>query len=171
MEEFVIPFKGLDVGNHLFEFKIGDTFFESFEYLENINGHVDIDINMLKEPNMMVFDFSFKGKLNLRCDRCLGYYEHIINGNNQLIVKYGDKFSEESEEVIVIPHTESRINIKQYIFEYLCLLIPVWKSHPDKEDGEPDCDPEVIERINKYSKPENDPRWDALKDLKQKLNK
>lgn len=166
MEEFIIPFKGLDVGNHTFEYKIGDTFFESFEYLENISGYTDIEIDMLKEPNMMVFNFIFKGKLNLRCDRCLDNYEHIIDGNKQLIVKYGDKFTEESEEVIVIPHTESRINIKQYIFEYLCLLVPVWKVHPDNEDGEPDCDPDIVSRIDKYSKPDNDPRWDALKDLK-----
>ncbi|PLX05689.1 MAG: hypothetical protein C0598_13885 [Marinilabiliales bacterium] len=166
MEEFVIPFKGLDVGNHLFKFKIGDKLFESFEYFENINGELDIEIDLLKEPNMMIFDFSFKGKLKLQCDRCLGKYDQNINGKNQLIVKYGDKFMEESEEVIIIPVNESRIDVKQYIFEYVGLLIPVWKIHPDDENGEAACDNDITDRIDQYSKPDNDPRWDALKDLK-----
>ncbi len=166
MDGFVIPFKGLSIGNHIFKFEIGDAFFKSFEYFENIGGKVVLDIDLLREPNMMILDFSIEGKLKLQCDRCLGFFSQGINGKNRLIVKFGDKFVEESEDVIVVPQTESRIDIRQYVFEYICLLLPFRKVHPADSNGNSTCNPEITNRIGTYSKPDADPRWDVLKDIK-----
>ncbi|NOY49783.1 MAG: DUF177 domain-containing protein [Chlorobi bacterium] len=166
MDDFVIPFKGLSIGNHIFKFKIGDAFFKSFEYFENIGGKAVLDIDLLREPNMMILGFSIEGKLKLQCDRCLGFFSQGINGKNQLIVKFGDKFVEESEDVIVIPQTESRIDIRQYVFEYICLSLPFRKVHPADSKGNSGCNPEITNRIGTYSKRDADPRWDVLKDIK-----
>jgi uncharacterized metal-binding protein YceD (DUF177 family) len=39
--------------------------------------------------------------------------------------------------------------------------------HPDDENGNSTCDEEQISLLNQYSKrTTNDPRWDALKNLK-----
>lgn len=169
LDEFVISFKGLDVGNHVFNFELNQEFFDSFEYFENINGHANVGLTLTKESNMMLFNFKLAGKLQLQCDRCLDYFDFDIEGSNRLIVKYGDEFKEESEDVIVIPITESRIDLKQYIFEYLSVLIPYRKIHPLDKDGNSLCDKEVIKMIEGNSEFRNDPRWDALKDLKSKL--
>jgi uncharacterized metal-binding protein YceD (DUF177 family) len=166
MDDFVIPFKGLGVGNHVFSFRIGDVFLESFEYLENISGVATIDVELLREPNMMILDFSISGKLKLQCDRCLGFFDQGIDGKNRLIIKFGDKFIEESEDVIVIPHTESRIDIKQFVYEYICLLLPVRKVHPSDNKGNSSCNTNITDMIDSYSKPDTDPRWDVLKDIK-----
>ena len=37
-EEFIIPFKGLSAGNHPYDYKIDNQFFENFEYFESEKG-------------------------------------------------------------------------------------------------------------------------------------
>jgi uncharacterized metal-binding protein YceD (DUF177 family) len=74
----------------------------------------------------------------------------------------GEDFAEESDEVIVIPHTESRLDVSQYIYEYINLLLPLQRAHSNIED----CDQEVINKLDAHSKQENDPRWEALKNIK-----
>lgn len=166
VEDFIVPFKGLSVGDHSFRFEIGDEFFKGFEYFEGVLGKANIVVNLLKESNMLIFDFNIVGELNLQCDRCLGFFNQEIDGQYKLFVKYGNQFLEESEEIIVIPASESRINLHQYIFEFVSLLVPVKKVHPLKENGQSGCNTEIIDRIDKYSRPTTDPRWDALKGIK-----
>lgn len=167
LDEFIVPFKGLGVGNHKFKFELNNSFFDGFEYLEDVKGSASIDIDLLKEPNMLIFEFNIKGLLILQCDRCLGSFDFPIEGESKLIVKFGDSFIEESVDVIVIPNTENRIDLRQHIFEIICLLLPVKKVHPTNDDGTTECDTDIINRINKHTKPQkSDPRWDALKDLK-----
>lgn len=164
--EFIIPFRGLSVGDHNYEFEIANEFFDGFEYFENVSGRAIVKVNLLKESNMLIFDFEINGNLHLLCDRCLGYFDQKIEGRNKLFVKFGDMFSEESEDVIIIPASESRIDLRQFIFEFVSLLVPVKKVHPLDRNGRSGCDTEIIDRINKYSRPKTDPRWDALKGIK-----
>ena len=166
--EFTIPYKGLSTGNHSFDFEIGKQFFESFEYFEGIGGNLKAHVELLKEPSMMNFNIHLQGKVDLRCDRCLDYFEQSIEGDFILIVKFGETFEEESDEVVVLPITDNRIDLGQYFFEYINMLLPIQKVHPDKENGESACDPKMIEWLNQYSEQKEDPRWEALKKLKLK---
>ena len=163
---FVVPFVGLSTGSHSFKFEIDSSFFESFEYFENVTGKLSIVVDLLKESNMLIFNFEIKGKVNLLCDRCLSSLSKNIEGLNKLIVKFGDSYMEVSDDVIVIPVSDNRINLKQHIFEFISLLIPFRNVHPNDKDGYSGCNSDIIDRINKYSKQEEDPRWDALKGLK-----
>ena len=164
MDEFIIPFKGLDTGNHRFEYKIGNEFFENYKFFETENGEVDVILNLEKESALMIFQFAIKGKMRLACDRCLAEIDFPLKGKFNLIVKYGDKFIEESEDVIVIPALESRIDVSQYIYEYINLLLPIKRVHSKIDQ----CDQTVIEKLDKYSEKKSDPRWDALKNIKLK---
>ncbi len=119
---------------------------------------------MIKESTLLDLHFKLSGDFEVMCDRCLGNYMQPINGDFRLIVKFGEDYKEESDDVVVIPQTESRIDIGQYIYEYVNLLLPIKKIHLKSED----CDPEMIEKMNTHSKQEVDPRWEALKNIKLK---
>jgi uncharacterized metal-binding protein YceD (DUF177 family) len=162
--DFDIPFKGLSNGSHRYAFEITDAFFESFEYFENESGRLEVIVDLLKEPTMLILHFTINGRVSLSCDRCLAIFEHPVKGDFRLIVKFGETFEEETEDVIVIPHTETRIDVGQFIFEYINLLLPLQRTHADIND----CDPEVIGKLESYAKPQTDPRWDALKNIKLK---
>ena len=166
--DFNIPFKGLSAGSHLFDFEIGKQFFESFEYFEGISGKLTAQVDLLKESNLMNLTIDIKGIVDLQCDRCLDSFKQPIEGNFMLIIKFGESFEEESNEVVVLPLTKNRIDLSHYFFEYINMLLPLQKVHPDKENGESACNPKMIDQLNQYSEQKEDPRWDALKKLKLK---
>jgi uncharacterized protein len=163
-KDFVIPFKGLSTGLHQYTFKIDKAFFESFEYFETETGNINVELELMKEPALLDLHFKLDGIINLVCDRCLGNFSNTINGEFRLIVKFGDAYSEESEEVVVLPNTESSIDIKQFIFEYINLLLPIKRVHVNKID----CDPTMLQKLQNHIEQSNDPRWDALKNIKLK---
>jgi uncharacterized metal-binding protein YceD (DUF177 family) len=152
------------MGNHRFKFEIDDAFFESFEYFESEKGRLTVILDLLKEPNLMDLHFQIKGKMQLACDRCLKAFDHPMEGDFRLIIKFGEDFLEESDEVLVIPQTESRFDVSQYIFEYINLMLPLQRAHKDISA----CDTKVIQKLEEHSKPQNDPRWEALKNIKLK---
>lgn len=164
-KDFIIPFKGLSSGSHTFRFEIDDEFFESFEYFESERGNLLVDLELIKESAHLELIFKIEGNIKLECDRCLEEMIYPVTGGYRLIVKFGDEYGEESDEIVVIPLSESRIDIGQYVFEYINMLLPIQRVHEDEEM----CDQKVIDKLHKHSKQQSDPRWEALKGIKNKL--
>jgi len=164
MNEYVIPFKGLDAGSHNFEFKIGKAFFESFEYFEAELGNIRVNLEMIKETTLLDLHFRLDGIISLPCDRCLEIIDYPVKGEFRLIIKFGESYHEETDEIVVIPLMESRIDLRQYLFEYINLMLPIKRVHEDESL----CNPIIIDKLEQYSKPETDPRWDALKKINLK---
>ncbi len=165
MIEYIIPIAGLGLGDHRYTFKIDKEFFSSFEYFDTDNGQFDLIVDLTKESNLMDFKFHFKGWVELKCDRCLEKFKLDVEDNFRLIVKYAEGYEEISDEIITVPSTESNIDLNQYIYEYINLMLPIKKVHPDDENGNFTCDEDMIDRLNNYLEQKSDPRWDALKNL------
>jgi len=166
LKEFVIPFVGLKEGVHEYSFEIGEKFFESFEYSEIDHGKIHAAVSMDRKERMLIFDFKLKGHLTIPCDRCMEEMEYPLNVDENLIIKFGHEHKEETEEIIIIPETESHVDISGYIYEYIMLALPIKKVHPEGEEG---CDPLVIEKLEQHSSLEVDPRWEALKEFKKNI--
>lgn len=166
LRHFVIPFSGLKVGNYSFDFEIDDTFFEHFDYSEVRKGEVHVDCLLERHPRMMVLHFEIKGRVRVPCDRCTAEFDQYIEGRQKLIVKFGADHTEESEDILVITDKEHELDISQYLYEYIHLLLPIRKVHGNDENGNSLCDPEVIRYITESDVHAADPRWDALKKLK-----
>ena len=170
LQEFEIPFLGLKEGVHDYAFDIDAEFFESFDYSEVKQGQIHVDVSMERQERMLIFVFNIKGSVELPCDRCLAPMQQEVAGDERLIVKFGQEWEEESEEVIIMPETESRIDISGFIYEYIMLMLPYKKVHQESEEtGESTCDESMVEKVEQHSAKETDPRWDALKELKDKL--
>lgn len=166
LKNFVIPFVGLGIGDHQFEFMIDDKFFACYEYSEIKQAQVRIDLNVEKSDRMLVFTFRMTGTLRVTCSRCLDEFDMPVEGEEVLYLKYGNEYKEEDDDVIIIPETESQINIAPFIYDYLSLMVPYRVVHPENENGETACDPDVINRISNTSEQKDtDPRWDKLKNL------
>jgi len=166
MIEYIIPVAGLSLGDHRYTYKIDDAFFSNFEYFDIDNGKLDLVIDLVKESNLLDFKFHFTGYIELQCDRCLDKFNMNVENDFRLIVNYSDVYEEVSDEVITIPSTENNVDLSQYIYEYINLMLPIKKVHPDDEDGNSTCNEDMIDRLHKYSEQKSDPRWDALKNIK-----
>jgi len=166
LNHFIIPFSGLKVGNHSFTFEIEDKFFEHFEYSEIRKGHLHVDCLLEKQQRMMVLYFDIAGRVCVPCDRCAEEFDLPIEGKQKLIVKFGLDHTEEAEDILVITDKEHELDVSQFLYEYIHLLLPIKKVHGTDEVGNSLCDPEVIRFINGTDDHPADPRWEVLNKLK-----
>jgi uncharacterized metal-binding protein YceD (DUF177 family) len=169
LEQFIIPFGGIKPGEHPFNFEIDKKFFDRFEYSQVKDGYVFIDLVLDKQENMLVFSFYLRGKILVPCDRCNEPFMLPIEGKEELIVKFGHDYHEENELIQIVQEGTKRFDISPFLYEYIHLLLPVKRVHPDDENGNPTCDPEILKRMDSFTESgEPDPRWEMLKHLKTK---
>ena len=172
LSKFDIPFVSLPFGVHRYEYDIEDKFFEYFENSAIQKGNVHVNLDIDRQETMLILDFEFTGSYELECDRCLEKFDFPINENHNLIIKLaGETDGEPDDDVITISNNEQSIHIAQHLYDFMSLLIPYRKTHPDNEAGESTCNPEFLKKIEGLSHHEenhNDPRWEALKKLKNK---
>ena len=171
LKEFNIPFVGLKEGSHLFEYQIGKTFFEAFQFDEFNSANVKADITFTKKSTLIELAFNISGTVNVPCDITNELFDLPINGNLDLVVKFGHEFNDEHDEILILPHEAYQVNVAQYIYELIVLSTPSKRVHPNVVDGTMQSDAlRKLEelRINEEKTVEEestDPRWDKLKDL------
>ncbi len=171
--EFLIPFIGLKLGKHQFEYQIKKEFFDSFEYHEYENCDIKVNVVLEKKSTMLELLFKHKGTIHVPCDLTNEMFDLPIKGKIKLVVSFGEEFNNDNEELLILPHGEHQIDISQYIYEMIVLSVPLKRIHPGIKDGS--LKTETLEKLSKHTvkeqnkenkKEENiDPRWDKLKQL------
>jgi uncharacterized metal-binding protein YceD (DUF177 family) len=169
-KEFNIPFSGLKQGKHNFNYQIENTFFDSFGYDEFNATNINLDVVLNKTSTMMEVDLEASGTVNVDCDITSEPYDQAVGGDLHLVVKFGEEYNDENDEILILPHNEHQLNIAQYVYEMLVLAVPQKRIHPGIEDGT--LESEVLDRLKELQpkekrsdKEESDPRWDELKKL------
>ncbi|WP_088339904.1 YceD family protein [Robiginitalea sediminis] len=170
IKDFDIPFSGLKLGKHQFEYHIDAAFFEVFGYEEFNGANLEVAVVLDKMNTMLELEMSAKGTVNVACDLTNEPFDQPVAGSLDLVVKFGEAYNDENDEVLVLPHGEHQLNIAQYIYEMLVLAVPSRRIHPGVADGSLKSD--VLERLQqlqpKAGESETDttdPRWDALRNL------
>jgi uncharacterized protein len=164
--DYTIPFTGLKIGKHTYEYKLGKAFFEQFEYSEISEGDVYVDIVLEKQMNMMILNFEFEGVIETTCDRCQESVEVGFASEYKLIVKFGDFTETENDEIVVLGPSEIDIDLTHYLYEYSHLALPSKRAHESIDE----CNQDVIailKTLNYGSDDDEDidPRWAALKEI------
>ncbi len=163
-----IAFRGLSQGKHTFEYEVGTKFFSEFDGGVVEEGDVNVCLTLEKQSALMILTFDFEGKVSVQCDRCLEIYDQPIEGSDQVFVKFGEKEFEDGDEVIWVGANDNQLNVAQLIYEFICLAVPIKRIHPVDKNGNSTCDPEMIEKLDKYiikNEGETNPLWNDLKKL------
>ena len=171
MKEFTIPFVGLKEGKHNFEFGVTNAFFDFFGYDEFNDVAITASLLLNKTATMLELDFSVQGTINVNCDLTNEPFDQAIETDLRLLVHFGEEFNNENEEILILPHGEYEVDVKEYIYEMIVLARPFKVSHPGIEDGTLDI--AILSSIEEYSLKESteeesddvDPRWNKLKNL------
>lgn len=171
LKDYHISFRGLKDEVHSFDFEISKKFFEAFENTRIQHSNLKLSLDLDKQETMLQIHFSIAGEVEVECDRCLELYAQAVNVDEMLIVKFGRETFEESENILVLDEKEHKIQLEQYIYEFISVNLPMRLIHPELEDGEPGCHPDFL---NSYGEQDDvdeeepmDPRWEALKKLKK----
>lgn len=164
---YTLPIKGLHNGIHTFHFQIERDFFEQFEGSPINDAVFELALELDKRPDMLILAFEFHGKVFTECDRCLADIQLPVDGHNRLVVKYGEEEGEPEADVLYIEPETTQLNIAQYVYEYLCLALPIIKVYDCEEEETRVCDDEMLKYLNQDASAEDDnnPLKEALKNL------
>ena len=182
MEKFSyynVSFAGLSLGKHEYEFPITQPFFDLFEFEQDFrNPDLNLQLILDKKNNFLELFFDLSGSVEVDCDLTNEPYRDELKGNSEIIVKFGEEFDDSDDEIWVIPRGEFQINIAQMVYEMTLLALPTKRIHPDVQSGKSHS--EMLDLLNRYTlqndeisdsesnDQETDPRWEALKKLKNK---
>lgn len=186
LKEFDISFIGLKEGIHQFEYTIDKKFFDFFNYDEFYDSNVKVELSFLKNTTIFELDFVFSGWVEVACDVTTELFHQPIEASIRLIVKFGEDYNDENEELLIIPFSESNINVAQYIYEAIVLAVPLKRIHPGVIDGS--LHSEILEKLKEFEifeikeeedqaeeeenkNKEIDPRWNKLKNILIEKNK
>jgi uncharacterized protein len=165
---YTIPLSGLKEGRHTFDFEIDKEFFEQFEESEVKEGSLIANIEMDKRTTHSDLSIMISGTVRVCCDRCLEMFSHPVVCENRLLVKFGKSLDDIDPDIIFIPSDEHELDLKQHIYEFIYLALPIKRVHPENKNGKSTCDPEMLKKLEEHiieEENDSDPRWDELKKL------
>lgn len=169
LKQFILPIAGLEIGTHQYTFDIDGKFFESFEESLVKNCQIRLELELLRQTDVIVLTFHLSGTIGLICDRCLDPFDMPIDYSDDVMLKFKRRdtmLTEQDDDIEYILPEQQEIDIRQHLYDFITLQVPFRKVHPDDENGNSGCDEDVLRKINELSiKDHNDPRWDQLKDL------
>lgn len=174
MKEFKIPFTSLKDGSHEFKFEVNDSFFAAFPFSEIHKGKVHIGVTLSKQFQILTLEISIKGEVEQVCDRCGNDYQQALNGKRKLVVHLNADSFEDEDDLISLPESVHVLDLSQYIYEYITLLVPSRRVCGGKPEESNQCDPDMIAKLEELKSGSDleeeekpiDPRWDSLKNIK-----
>lgn len=125
---------------------------------------------------MLIVNFHLEGDVSVACDRCTESVEHGLEGEYQLIYKFGTE--ESKDENLIVLHPDSyELDLAEALYELAVVSLPNKITH-----NEGDCNEEMVAVMEKYvvnlnsddeeeweddEEEDEDKRspWDILKDL------
>jgi uncharacterized metal-binding protein YceD (DUF177 family) len=166
-DNFIINLEGLKIGKHNFKFLLDNTFFESLEYSIIEGGNTEVELSFNKKESFYDLTFKYKGYIDNICHRCGDDFKFPISFEISTLLKHGEE-EHQDEGMWIIDKNCVNLDLRHYLYESLCLLLPSKIMHKTEDD----CNQDLLKKLSEYSsnvKNEKtaDPRWDALNKLKK----
>lgn len=186
--EYRLAFSGLEEGIHTFDYVLDGQFMDlsavdmktadgqAGDTLPYHNPDVKVHVVLHKGERLMELHFDFIGKAFTACDRCLREIAFGVNHHEDIFVKTTsgkDAQPQDDEDVWWITEAESELDLTDYFREVLILSRPMQCFCPEKADGMSGCDPAMLALYaekGQREEPKADPRWEALRALKDKMD-
>jgi uncharacterized metal-binding protein YceD (DUF177 family) len=179
LKGFKIPFTSLKDGSHKYKFEVTDSFFEVFPFSEIKKGNVQVNVTLVRHFHILTLDVVMEGEVEMNCDRCGNDYMQPVEGERKLVVHLNADHFEDEDDLISLPESVHELDLSQYLYEYISLLVPSKRVCGGDPEGTDQCDPEMIKKLEKLNPDKNrkgsdadknkkpiDPRWDSLKNIK-----
>ncbi|WGH24865.1 MAG: YceD family protein [Candidatus Shikimatogenerans bostrichidophilus] len=118
--------------NENFKFFINSNFFKEFlkEEEDYLNPKINIIIKKKNKNSYIVLKIYFIGVITLICDITLNKFLFKINKKKKLNIFFSNNYNNKSDNNIFLPLNTIRINIAQYIYDSVILMLPIKKIHP-----------------------------------------
>jgi len=184
---FKLPLKNLGTGTHNFEYHLDKQFFANMENPDIHGADLDVKLTVVYNGEFYDLDLAISGEVTLICDRCLDDLHYPIDAAYHIVVKYGEDYNDDNDEVLEIPVGDAFLNVAYMIYDTVVLAIPIKHVHPQGKcnrqmsamlkkhrattgDEDAELENELIDEIDSIddaaaSEAPVDPRWNALRKL------
>lgn len=142
--EYKVHISGLVDGKYEYEFPIGKELFEEYDSSLVEDAHLTAKVVLEKGSGWMNVNCDVTGTIVTLCDRCLEPLELPMNFASTMAVKHA-KLGEETEvsdEFIIVDHSDGELDLKQFLYDNICINIPLRKTHRGGE-----CNPQMIKKL------------------------
>ncbi|WGH25048.1 MAG: DUF177 domain-containing protein [Candidatus Shikimatogenerans bostrichidophilus] len=113
---------------------IDNNFFNLFlnknNYVDYLNPKINILLKKNSNNNFFIFKFYFLGIITLICDITLNKFLFKIKKKTILNISFNKNFKEESGDYLVLPLYTRKVNIAQYLYDTIILMLPIKKIDP-----------------------------------------
>ena len=172
--EFEIAFVGLKPGVHEFNYRVDDRFFEEYNEQDFRNPEVNVKLLLEKNNSFMLLRFEIGGRAEVTCDRCNSNLPIQLFDEFKVTIKMTDdpglmNDQEEDPDVYYISRAESHVDVKDWIYEFVNLSIPMQKTCEYENMDGPYCNPaarEMLKSMRPDNNTSNNPVWKGLEKFK-----
>lgn len=175
--KYIVAFTGLQNGVHSFTNHLDRSFFAERDYSPVQEGNIEVELEFDKKDRFFVINFRYAGTIEVECDRCMEMITLPVNNAATLLVKMteSDMKDDLDDEILYISPTEIEIDYSQFLYENIVVNIPLYKTCEDNVGAPKACNSNVLSILNDDSNEQEnfeqiDPRWNKLKQLKNKNN-
>ena len=171
---FEIAFVGLKPGIHEFEYEVDDKFFAEYQQPDFRNVKTNVRLTLDKQNGFMLLKFEVGGKADVTCDRCGNDLPLELWDEFHVVVKMVEdpeqmNEQEEDPDVYYISRGESHLRVKDWIYEFVNLSIPMQRMCTEEEMGGPYCNKEVLamlKNMEAQNTRQENPVWKGLEKFK-----
>ncbi len=160
------------------------AFFNEIEQTEVRRSDVTVKVKVTRKTEDY-FQLSIEccGTVVIGCDRCLDDLVHSVDTVYEIGVRLqGEEYDDSRDELLLVPESWRELDVAPMVRDTVLLSIPMSHVHPDGECNEQMTAllsdhaaeglnaplPAVSRQKDEADEPGVDPRWAALKKLKEK---
>lgn len=148
-KNYIIPIHGLSEGEHRYDFIIDDAFFSLIPDGLIEKGHVEMEVTLRKGSSLTELRLHGEGLVRVNCDVCLEEYDQEIRIQQDLLVKFSTEEIDDPDMISIPPGT-TELDLVQVMYDYIGLALPYRKVHPVDDEGQSNCNPEMLKEMEKY---------------------
>jgi uncharacterized metal-binding protein YceD (DUF177 family) len=147
-----LPLSNLERKAERREIRLNADFFSLFDNSEILDAYADVVLEAKKVAETISVVVSFEGEITVPCDRCLEALAVSVRGENALSLRFGeaedsDDWGNEEEDVMYLNRGAGEADLTVYVYESLCLAMPIQRVHGDDAEGNSLCNPEMTKYI------------------------
>ena len=116
LKQFNIQYIGLKNESHLFEYQIEKSFFDAFNFDEFFDSNIKVALTLDKKSTLLNLSFKAQGTINVTCDVSGEDFNQEIEAELKLIIKFGEEYNDDNEEILILPYSEFQVNVLCYIY-------------------------------------------------------
>jgi len=126
----IVQLDKLELGEHLFDFQLDNSYFSDLEKSELLGGEVDVQVRLIVREDDFSVDVDICGTVQVTCDRCLDSMDVDVDVYDEDI-----EFEEEPQS----------IDLAWLAYELIIVHLPLVHSH---QDG--GCNPDMAALLQNH---------------------